>query len=106
MFSLFVYKGEFLGVLGYHRLSFLFRARVGFLSELCRSFALGVVRDPLSSTILLFSFVSIKHPISLITICFLIGYLTVDSLIGSMGSYQIGPTYRILSITTSRFVTH
>jgi len=55
MFSLFVYKGEFLGVLEYDRLSFLFRARVGFLSELCRSFALGVVRETLSSTILLFS---------------------------------------------------
>jgi len=47
MFSLFVYKGEFLRVLEYDGISFLFRARVGFLSELCRSFALGVVRETL-----------------------------------------------------------
>jgi len=56
MFSLFVYKGEFLGILEYDRLSFLFRARVGFLFELCQSFALGVVRETLSSTNLLFHY--------------------------------------------------
>jgi len=65
MFSLFVYKWEFLEVLKYDRLSFLFRATVGFLSELRRSVALGVVRETLSSTILLYSFVSIKHHIFL-----------------------------------------
>jgi hypothetical protein len=68
----------------YDGISFLFRARVEFLSELCRSFALGVVRETLSSTILLFSFVSIKHPIFI----FFLGCVTINSLIGYVGSYR------------------
>jgi len=59
-------------------------------SELCRSFALGVVRETLCSTILLFSLLSVKYPIFLNYHLFhLLGCVTINSMVGSVDSYQV-----------------